>query len=109
MEYEVTFMSLKHRINIEVINIKTEDYDYIMVFTSHNRAQYIFERLSRKNIISKLITAPNKINISCTQAIKFKEIDMEVIQRELKINNIYPTAIYKITKEGKSEAYERVE
>jgi len=89
--------------------MKIEDYDYIMVFTSHHRALYIYERLVRKNIAVKLVTAPNKINISCTQAVKFKEIDMEAIQKELQRNNIYPTSMYKIVKEGKSQAYELVE
>lgn len=94
---------------IEVNNMKKEDYDYIMIFTSHHRALYIYERLIRKNIVAKLVTAPNKINISCTQAVKFKEIDNEVIQKELKKNNIYPTALYRIVKEGKNETYELVE
>ncbi len=89
--------------------MKIEDYDYIMVFTSHHRALYIYERLVSKNIAVKLVTAPNKINISCTQAVKFKEIDMEAIQKELQRNNIYPTSMYKIVKEGKSQTYELVE
>ncbi|WP_346940669.1 DUF3343 domain-containing protein [uncultured Clostridium sp.] len=89
--------------------MKIEDYDYIMIFTSHHRALYIYERLIRKNIVVKLVTAPNKINISCTQAVKFKEIDMEVIQKELERNNIYPTSMYRIVKEGKKEIYELVE
>lgn len=89
--------------------MKTEDYDYTMTFTSHNRALYIYERLVRKNIQAKLVNAPNKINISCTQAVKFKEMDIEVVQKELKKNNIYPTAMYKIIREGKSETYELVQ
>jgi len=97
----------KHK--IEVNNMKIEDYDYIMIFTSHHRALYIYERLIKKNIVVKLVTAPNKINISCTQAVKYKEIDMEVIQKELQKNNIYPTSTYKIVKDGKSEIYELVE
>ncbi|NSB30305.1 DUF3343 domain-containing protein [Clostridium saccharoperbutylacetonicum] len=89
--------------------MRTEDYDYIMTFTSHNRALYIYERLARKNIQAKLVSAPNKINISCTQAVKFKEMDIEVVQKELQKNNIYPTAMYKIIKEGKNETYELVQ
>ena len=88
--------------------MKIEDYDYTMTFTSHHRALYIYEHLIRKNIQAKLVNAPNKINISCTQAVKFKEIDMEVVQKELKRNNIYPTAMYKIIREGKNETYELV-
>jgi len=86
--------------------MKTEDYDYTMTFTSHHRALYIYERLIRKNIQAKLVNAPNKINISCTQAVKFKEMDMEIVQKELQKNNIYPTAIYRIIREGKNETYE---
>lgn len=89
--------------------MKTEDYDYIMTFTSHNRALYMYQHIIRKNIQVKLVNAPNKINISCTQAIKFKEIDNEVIKKELQRNNIYPTATYRIVREGKNETYELVE
>lgn len=89
--------------------MKTEDYDYIMTFTSHHRALYIFDRLTRKKITVKLVAAPNKINISCTQAIKFFEKDMEVVQIELQKNNIFPTAVYKILKDGKNQTYELVE
>lgn len=89
--------------------MRTEDYDYTMTFTSHNRALYIYERLVRKNIQAKLVSAPNKINISCTQAVKFKEMDIEVVQKELQKNNIYPTAMFKIIKEGKNETYELVQ
>ena len=89
--------------------MKIEYYDYIMNFTSHHRALYIYEHLIRKNIQVKLVTAPNKINISCTQAIKFKEMDMEVVQKELQKNNIYPTAIYKIIRDEKNETYELVQ
>lgn len=89
--------------------MKTEDYDYIMTFTSHHRALYMYERLLGKNIKVKLVAAPNKINISCTQAIKFKEMDIEIVQKELQRNNIFPTATFKIIKEGKNETYELVE
>lgn len=94
---------------IEVINLKTEAYDLIMTFTSHHRALYMYERLMRKKVQVKLVSAPNKINVSCTQAVKFKELDIEVIKSELQKNNIYPTAIYRIVRENKSETYELVE
>lgn len=94
---------------IEVKNMTTEEYDYIMTFTSHNRALYMYQRLTGRNIKVKLVTAPNKINISCTQAVKFKETDIEIIQTELKRNNIYPTATFKIIKDGKNETYELVD
>lgn len=89
--------------------MKLEDYDYVMVFTSHYRAVYMYDRLTQKEMVVKLVTAPNKINISCTQALKFKEIDKEVIQKELEKNNIYPTAVFRIIKEGKKETYELIE
>lgn len=89
--------------------MKTEDYDIIMVFTSHHRALYIHERLLKKNIQTKLVTGPNKVNISCTQAVKFREIDSEYIQKEVEKNNIYPTAVYRIIKDGKNETYELIE
>ena len=91
------------------MKIEDYDYDYIMIFTSHHRALYIYEHLIRKNIQAKLVTAPNKINISCTQAVKFKEMDMEVVQKEFQRNNIYPTAIYRIIRDQKNETYELVE
>lgn len=89
--------------------MKLEEYDYIMVFTSHYRAMYIYDRLRVKEIKTKLVTAPNKINISCTQALKIKEGDKENIKLELERNNIYPTAIFKIIKDGNKEDYELIE
>ncbi|MDU5107512.1 MULTISPECIES: DUF3343 domain-containing protein [unclassified Clostridium] len=89
--------------------MKVDEYDYIMVFTSHYRALYIYDRLRLKNIKTKLITAPNKVNISCTQALKIKEEDRENIKLEIDRNNIYPTAVFKIIKKGKEEEYELIE
>ena len=89
--------------------MRSEDYDYVMAFTSHYRAVYKYDRITQKKIEVKLVTAPNKINISCTQALKFKEKDKEEIQKELAKNNIYPTAVFKIIKEGKKETYELIE
>ncbi len=89
--------------------MKAEDYNYIMVFTSHHRALYIYDRLLKKQIKAKLVSAPDKIAVSCTQAVKFKEIDMEIVQKELKRNNIYPSSIYKIISDGKNQTYELVE
>ena len=89
--------------------MKQDDYDYIMVFTSHYRALYLYDRLKLKKITTKLVTAPNKISIICTQALKIKEEDREVIKTELERNNIYPTAVFKIIKDGKKEDYELIE
>lgn len=89
--------------------MKAEDYDYLMTFPNHNRALYIYERLVKKKIQVKLVSAPNKINVSCTQAVKFKEIDMEIVEKELEGNKIYPTALYRIVVIGKKETYELVE
>lgn len=89
--------------------MKTEEYEYIMTFTSHHRAMYIYERLIARKIKAKLVNAPNKINISCTQAIKFSGADIENVQKELERNNIIQTATFKIIKDGKNENYELVE
>lgn len=89
--------------------MKTEEYEYIMTFTSHHRAMYIYERLIARKIKVKLVNAPNKINISCTQAIKFNGEDLEGVQKELERNNIIQTATFKIVKDGKNESYELVE
>ncbi|MBE6053218.1 MAG: DUF3343 domain-containing protein [Clostridium sartagoforme] len=89
--------------------MRLDEYDYIIVFTSHYRAIYIYDRLRLKNIKTKLVTAPNKVNISCTQALKIKEEDNEDIKLELERNNIYPTAVFKIIKDGKEEDYELIE
>lgn len=86
-----------------------DDFSYIIVFTSHHRALYIYDRLRLKKIKSKLVTAPNKVNISCTQALKIREEDKEVVSLELDRNNIYPTAVFKIIKTIKGEDYELVE
>ena len=89
--------------------MKIEDYDYIMVFTSHYRAMYMYDRLRVKEIKTKLVTAPNKVNISCTQALKIKKEDEDNIKLELERNNIYPTAVFKIIRDGNKEDYELIE
>lgn len=88
--------------------MNNEEYQYIITFTSHNKASYIFERLKKK-IKVKLVNSPTRINLSCTQAIKFKEEDLKYVEHEIDINNIYPTSIFKIIKEGNSEKYELLE
>lgn len=85
--------------------MRQEEYDYIMAFSSHHRAQYIYERLLKRKAQVRLVTAPYKKMTSCTQAVKFKESDQEVVQEELKSNNIYPTAVYKIIRENGKEEY----
>lgn len=85
-----------------------EENYYIMTFTSHYRALYIYERITKRNLFVKLITAPNKINISCTQAIRFKQSDLNYVQQEIQKCNIYPTAQYKVFMNGKNELYELV-
>lgn len=89
--------------------MKEEEYDYIMTFTSHNRAIYIYGHLIKRKIKVKMVNSPNKMNISCTQAIKFKESDIDIVKKETRMNNIYPTAIYKITKKENVETYDLVE
>lgn len=85
-----------------------DSYDYIIVFSSHYRALYIYDRLKLKKIKTKLVTAPNKVNISCTQALKIKEEDKKSVELELERNNIFPTAVFKIIRNGKSEDYELI-
>lgn len=84
--------------------MNNEGYQYLITFTSHNKASYIYQRLKRK-IKVKLVNSPIKANISCTQAIKFKEEDLKNVKHEIEINNIYPISIFKIIKEGNSEEY----
>lgn len=85
-----------------------DSYDYIIVFSSHYRALYIYDRLKFKKIKTKLVTAPNKVNISCTQALKIKEEDKKSVELELERNNIFPTAVFKIIRNGKNEDYELI-
>lgn len=89
--------------------MKPEEYNYIIVFTSHHRALYMYDRLRIKKIKTKLVTAPNKVNISCTQALKIKEEDKDDVTLELEKNNIYPTAVFKIINDGNKEDYELIE
>ena len=87
-------------------NLKVEDYDNVMAFTSRLRALYLYEYFRKINIQTKLVSAPNKNNISCTQALKFKATDKAKIKIGLEKNNIYPTVVYKIVRDGKFENYE---
>ncbi len=82
--------------------------EYIMVFTSHNRAVFLYDRLIRKKYRIKLVSTPCEISKGCSHSIRFRDEDFQAIKNEANKNNITPRAIYKIVLKGNKESYELI-
>lgn len=82
--------------------------EYIMVFTSHNRAVFLYDRLIRKRYRIKLVSTPCEISQGCSHSIRFRDENFTAIKNEADRNNITPRAIYKIVIKGNKETYELI-
>lgn len=85
-----------------------EQSQYLLVFASHNQAVFLFNKLLRKGYKVELVSTPCTLSAGCTQSIKFKEKDMQVIKTEIKAGAMRVKGIYKITKNGSKYAYIKV-
>lgn len=88
-------------------DILKDNDEYIIVFTSHNRAQFMYGRIIRKGCENiKLISTPCSISAGCSQSIKFTKECMDLIIKEAEESNSIPKGVYRIVKEEKGEKYE---
>ena len=85
-----------------------EQSQYLLVFASHNQAVFLFNKLLRKGYKVELVSTPCTLSAGCTQSIKFKEKDMQVIKTEIKAGAMRVKGIYKITKNGPKYTYIKV-
>lgn len=58
---------------------------YLLVFSSHNQAVYLYNWLIKKGYPVELVSTPCKISSGCTQSIKFGEEYMNDILYEANI------------------------
>lgn len=85
-----------------------EQSQYLLVFASHNQAVFLFNKLLRKGYKVELVSTPCTLSAGCTQSIKFKEKDMQVIETEIKVGAMRVKGIYKVTKNGPKYTYIKV-
>lgn len=85
-----------------------EQDQYLLVFSSHNQAVFLFNKLIKKGYKIELISTPCTISSGCTQSIKFMEKDMQTIRNEAQISNMKVKGVYKIIKKGIKYTYIKI-
>ena len=88
--------------------MKVEENEYLVVYPGHNIAALLYQRLLKKSCKVELVSTPVKISYGCSQAIKFKEVYMDIVSVEIGKFDIKPKGIYRIIRKGKFENYEKV-
>lgn len=87
---------------------KYEQPQFLLVFTSHNQAVFLFNKLIKKGYKIELVSTPCSLSVGCTQSIKFMEKDMQIIKAEIQVSNMKVRGIYKIIKNGPKYTYLKV-
>lgn len=82
--------------------------DYILVFESHNQAILLFNNLIKLGCKVELVTTPCDLSVGCSQALKFKDKDMSLINSEAKKNLIRINGIYLVQNKGKNIEYSKI-
>jgi hypothetical protein len=85
-----------------------KENEYLVVYAGHNAAALLYQRLLKKSCKIELVKAPVKISYGCSHAIKFKEVDMDMVTSESEMIKLKPKGIYKIVKKAKLENYEKI-
>ncbi len=87
--------------------MKAEINQYLVVYPGHNMAALLYQKLLKKCEV-ELVTTPVKISYGCSQSIRFKEKDLEIVIAETGRLKNRPKGIYKIIKNGRLENYEKI-
>lgn len=87
---------------------KVLENEYLAVFKSQNHAIYLYGRLNKKGVLTKIIQTPCKISTSCTHSIKFQQKYINIIISEIKNSGIKIRGIYKIIVHEGKKRYEKV-
>ncbi len=85
-----------------------EQSQYLLVFTSHNQAVFLFNKLLKKGYKVELVSTPCSLSAGCTQSIKFMEKDLQTIKTEAKISSMKVRGIYKIVKSSNKYTYIKI-
>lgn len=81
---------------------------YLLVFSSHNQAIYLFNSLARKGYNLELVSTPCVLSSGCTQSLKFSESNRMSILNEVGLMNASIKGLYKIVRKDNKEFYELV-
>ncbi|MGH4051294.1 MAG: putative Se/S carrier-like protein [Clostridium sp.] len=85
-----------------------EENEYLVVYPGRNTATLLYNRLLKKSCYVELISTPTKIYYGCSLSIKFKQIDMDIVNDEILKISLKPKGVYKIIKKGKFDNYEKL-
>lgn len=82
-----------------------KDDNYMLVFTSHNQAAFLYEKLCNRGFDIKIVSTPCKISSGCSQSIKLKGDVIKEALKESSQNGINIRAVYKIIIDEEGEHY----
>lgn len=85
-----------------------KDNEYLVVYPGHNIAVLLYQRLLKKLCKIELVQTPVKISYGCSQAIKFKEVYMDIVTAEIQRLYVKPKGLYRIVKKGRFDDYEKI-
>jgi hypothetical protein len=82
--------------------------EYLVVYSGHNMAAYLYQKLLKKSCKVELVPTPTKILYGCSQSIRFKEECLATVLNETQKMKTPPKGVYKIIKTGKFNNYEKI-
>lgn len=85
-----------------------EENEYLVVYSGHNTAALLYQRLLKRLCEIALVSTPVKISYGCSQSIKFKEIYMDIVIEEIAKIKIKPKGVFKIVKKTRFDNYEKL-
>ena len=75
-----------------------EENEYLVVYPGHNSATLLYKRLLKKLCSVELVSTPIVISYGCSQAVKFKEVNLDIVNEEIQKITIRAKGVYKIIK-----------
>ena len=85
-----------------------EENEYLVVYSVHNTAALLYQRLLKRLCKIVLISTPVKISYGCSQSIKFKETYIDIVIDEIAKIKIKPKGVYKIVKKTRFDTYKKI-
>lgn len=89
--------------------MKIEEAIYLVVYPGHNMSSLLYQKLLKRSCDVELMATPVKITYGCSQAVKFKEKDLQIVLTEASKLRIAPKGIYRIIKKGNLVSYEKIQ
>lgn len=85
-----------------------EENEYLVVYSGHNTAALLYQRLLKRSCEVALVSTPVKVSYGCSQSIKFKEIYMDIVIEEISKIKIKPKGVYRIVRKTRFDNYEKI-